>query len=135
MYSRLITATALCAAALFAADETKAQTQSEIYALIGDIDLIQSSLFTANRAFHQVLCPAYKYEHFGTVVSRMEYGSLTSDEKEKYDSIVAAQSNGNLALIGQISSTAQQEEICRSLSIAMGEYILAFREKHPELFE
>lgn len=134
MSSRLIAAAALCASTLFAT-EASAETQSEIRSIIGDIDFDEASLFTANRAFHQMICPPYDYEHLATLVSRLEYGSLTSEERGRYEEILTSQSKGNLALKEQIVTEAQARDVCRSLKIEIGEYIIAFRERYPGLLD
>ena len=134
MSSRLV-ATAAFSVSTFFAVGTSAETQSEIRAIIGDIDLVEASLFTANRAFYQMICPPYDYEHLATLVSRLEYGSLTSEERGRYEAILTSQSKGNLALKEQIETEAQERDICRSLKIEIGEYIIAFRERYPGLLE
>lgn len=134
MPSRLTAAAALLVTTLFAADAC-ADTQADMRAILGDIVLPDAALFTANRAFHKMICSPYRFELHATTVSRLEYGVLTSNEKAEYEVMLKTQMEGNLAIKRALVTEAQVRGVCDALGAAMGDYILAFHDKHPELFD
>ncbi|WP_156317325.1 hypothetical protein [Cypionkella psychrotolerans] len=134
MPSRLTAIAALLVTTLSAAPAC-ADTQAEIRNILGDIVLLDAALFTANRAFHKMICPPYRFELHATTVSRLEYGALTSNEKAEYEVMLKTQMEGNLAIKRELVTEAQVRGVCGGLGAAMDDYILAFHDKHPELFD
>lgn len=111
-------------------------TAEEIRALIGDVEIKSALLFTANRSFHTSVCSApYKHEGYASVNSRLEYGSLSPADQEGYEAGLIAQARANNSILELARSDAQKLGMCLSVEEALDNYIIAFMEEHPHLFE
>lgn len=108
---------------------------AEAKRLVGKVNIERAVVFNANRASYQKTCGhTYRYEGLASVVGRLEYGALTTEEQALFKTMLEAQARSNNAVFASAANEGARRQFCVGMENYISDYVSAFAKAHPELF-
>lgn len=107
---------------------------AEIRAMLGmpPVDVIEAAVFSARREAYTRTCgKAPEFEGHGTLISRLEFGSLDPLDRDRYVDLMKRQFDADMAA----QTVVLLDDWCRGLNAAINRHAAAFIRSRPHLFK